>query len=242
MPEYPPMNSFTRVCSNRLITSYLEMAYDNDALCALVYSYVEACARGAAQYYIYNKRLLPSVAHRQLVWRLMRYIPTMFPKRYQSKSQRGCRVRGRVFPVNKWSTVDCALDNLTLLNFKRPSRAHYRCLMCGSRDRTDGCWAAIFYSFTCVPCCGGKEVVELSRELPAPAIREPMTMPSLALRSCGRRSAPPPNREVGDEKRDGESNAGEHRWREAIIFRRSARASWGEPGLYQPMKATTRLP
>ena len=35
MPEYPPMNSYEGM-QHRLITSYLEMAYDNDALCAPV--------------------------------------------------------------------------------------------------------------------------------------------------------------------------------------------------------------
>ncbi len=114
MPEYPPMNSYEGM-QHRLITSYLEMAYDNDALCAPVGLAWKRVREERPNIILYNNDCYhPSRIGSYLAANVI--YTTMFPKRYQSKFRAG--MSGPEAEYLQQVAQSTVLDNLTLLNFK----------------------------------------------------------------------------------------------------------------------------
>lgn len=114
MPEYPPMNSYEGM-QHRLITSYLEMAYDNDALCAPVGLAWKRVREERPEVILYNNDCYhPSRIGSYLAANVI--YTTMFPKRYQTKFRAG--MSGPEAEYLQQVAQSTVLDNLTLLNFK----------------------------------------------------------------------------------------------------------------------------
>ncbi len=114
MPEYPPMNSYEGM-QHRLITSYLEMAYDNDALCAPVGMAWKRVREERPDVVLYNNDCYhPSRIGSYLAANVI--YTTMFPKRYQTKFRAG--LSGADAEYLQRIAQSTVLDNLTLLNFR----------------------------------------------------------------------------------------------------------------------------
>lgn len=114
MPEYPPMNCYEGM-QQRLINSYLEMAYDNDALCAPVGMAWKRVRGERPDIVLYNNDAYhPSRIGSYLAANVI--YTAMFPKRYQSGYRAG--LSGSLSEYLQQVAQSTVLDNLTLLNFK----------------------------------------------------------------------------------------------------------------------------
>lgn len=113
VPEYPTVNSYEWM-QHRLITSYLEMAYDNDALCAPVGMAWKRVRDERPEIVLYdNDCHHPSPIGTYLAANVI--YTTIFPKRYQTGFHAGIPASDAEYLQQVAQAT--VLDNLTLLNF-----------------------------------------------------------------------------------------------------------------------------
>ena len=115
IPEYPPANSYGTM-QERLITSYLEMAYDNDAWCAPVGMAWRRVRAERPDYVLYAQDCFhPGPLGSYLAANVI--FTTIYGKPYQT----ACTLD---FPAEQAEYIQrvaqqTVLENLTLLNIKR---------------------------------------------------------------------------------------------------------------------------
>ena len=115
IPEYPPINRYETM-QERLITSYLEMAYDNDAWCAPVGMAWRRVRAERPDYVLYAQDCFhPGPLGSYLAANVI--FTTIYGKPYQTACTLG-------FPAEQAEYIQrvaqqTVLENLTLLNIKR---------------------------------------------------------------------------------------------------------------------------
>ena len=120
IPEYPPANSYGTM-QERLITSYLEMAYDNDAWCAPVGMAWRRVRAERPDYVLYAQDCFhPGPLGSYLAANVI--FTTIYGKPYQTD----CTLD---FPAEQAEYIQrvaqqTVLENLTLLNIKRSSELY----------------------------------------------------------------------------------------------------------------------